>query len=438
LILSFPIYYFILLTVKPKNIMILQKLNLINFRSYRELSISFPPEGALFEGLNGAGKTNLLESIHLLCTGRSQRGAARGDMISHGEDSAYVEGEFLETIGGYRDDIAMPIIGDDANPTSAIGINPTNIIDISPFIAAEPSPPYSSQPISHNFRIVSAALGFSRDKRVVMKRDGVEVGSFSEWFGERPVVSFGTDDLELVYGAPEARRKFLDMLICQMDRGYLDALASYRKNMACRNALFGRTDDGTLFEVYERAMAVAASTLVFRREEVVKELRECQANFYAEISGGRESAGLEYVPKIKQKNDNFYDVLEWQNVYLNTLAESRKRDAELMFTAHGPHRDDLRFLLGGRPAKSYASQGQCRSFALSLKLGSALLLERSRGCGMIFLIDDAVSELDAERTERVYPLLEGRGQIFIATPRCHATLSGKVLRCVVEPGKVVI
>ena len=360
----------------------LKKLTLQNFRSYPELSIEFPPEGALLEGLNGAGKSNLLEGIHLLCTGRSQRGAARSDMIAHGQEAAYVEGEFCAT--------------------------------------ANDDP-------------VSAAIGFSRDRKVVMKRGGEEVRSFSEWFGERPVVSFGTDDLELVYGAPEGRRKFLDMLISQTDRAYLDALASYRRGMACRNALFGRTDDPAQYEIYERAMAESGALLVSRRVEIAGELEALAAGFYAEISGGGEAAGMEYISKLKCDSAC---INGWQNLYLNTLAERRKRDAELMFTAHGPHRDDLRFLLGGRPAKAYASQGQCRSFALSLKLGSAALLERRREGGMIFLIDDAVSELDPERTSRAYPLLEGRGQIFIATPRCQAEVGARVLRCTVEPGRV--
>jgi DNA replication and repair protein RecF len=365
----------------------LQKLRLLNFRSYPDLAISFPPQGALFEGLNGAGKTNLLESIHLLCTGRSQRMVSRSDMISHGRDESYVEGEFCSSDGQ---------------------------------------------------AVTTAAIGFSRDKRVVMKIDGADVRSYSEWFGERPVVSFGTDDLELVYGAPEVRRKFLDMLICQMDKAYFGALASYRRSMACRNALLGKTGDPAQFEIYERAMAESASALVFRRAEVIGELRVFLSDFYARISGGPESAGMEYVPKIKQNLSNFSSVGEWQNVYLNTLAECRKRDAELMFTSCGPHRDDARFFLDGMPAKAYASQGQCRSFALSLKLGSVLLLERCRGGGMIFLIDDAVSELDSERASRVYPLLEGRGQIFIATPRCEARLGGGVLRCAVSPGRVAV
>jgi DNA replication and repair protein RecF len=363
--------------------MFIQNLNLINFRSYPALSITFPPQGALLEGLNGAGKTNLLESIHLLCTGRSQRPVSRADMISHGEESAFAEGEFCGTGGG----------------------------------------------------AVTASIGFSRDKKLVMRRGGEEVRSYSDWFGERPVVSFGTDDLELVYGAPETRRKFLDMLICQMDRGYLGTLTKYRRNLACRNALLGKTGDPAQFEVYEHAMAAAGAEVVFRRAEAAGELCAAANDFYACISNGGESITIEYIPKYK------YDLTttsEWQNVYLNSLAERRPRDAELMYTSQGPHRDDLRFLLNGRPAKSYASQGQCRSFALSLKLGSVLLLERHKGDSMIFLIDDAVSELDPERTSRVYPLLEGRGQIFIATPRCQVKLGDGMMRCRVEPGKVII
>ncbi len=366
----------------------LQTLILQNFRNHESLSIAFPKEGALFEGSNGAGKSNILEGIHLLCTGRSQRGAARADMIAYGREAAFVSGEFC------FDDCG----GDDGGVT-----------------------------------VQSAALGFSRDKKTVMKINGDNVGSYAEWFGERPAVSFGADDLELVYGAPEARRKFLDMLISQTDRAYLSALMSYRRAMACRNALLGKTNDAMQFEVYEQAMAETAAKLVFARVEAVRELSALTEGFYAEISGGAEAAVVEYAPKIK--NDNF-DTGDWQKAYLISLAQRRERDAELMYTALGPHRDDLRFTMGGRAAKGHASQGQCRSFALSLKLASARFIEQKRGGGMVFLVDDAVSELDPERTSRVYPLLEGRGQVFIATPRCQATLGGRVLRCVVNSGRV--
>ncbi len=360
----------------------LNRLRLQNFRNYADLKMEFPPQGALFEGANGAGKTNLLESIHLLCTGRSQRGASRATMISHDQHSSFAEGVFS-------------LKGDQSR----------------------------------------ASIGFSRDKKLVMKRDDVAVNTFSEWFGERPVVSFGTDDLDLVYGPPENRRRFLDMLICQIDRSYLEALARYRRSMLCRNSLMGRTDDVLQFEVYEEAMAEAAVELVFRRKEVASELKPVLSDFYRQISEGSELADVEYEPRCK------WDLTgknEWKNVFFHFLNERREKDVEMGFSASGPHRDDLRFLLDRKPAKTFGSQGQCRSFVLSLKLGSVLLTERHRQDNMIFLIDDAVSELDSARTSRVYPLLEGKGQIFIATPRCDAPLGSEVLKCYVDRGKVLV
>ncbi|MFP4162746.1 MAG: DNA replication/repair protein RecF [Chitinispirillaceae bacterium] len=360
----------------------LNRLRLQNFRNYTDLEMEFPPQGALFEGANGAGKTNLLESIHLLCTGRSQRRASRATMIRHEEHSAFAEGVF-----------------------------------------------------SYEQAASKASIGFSRDKKVVMRRDDVVVNTFSEWFGERPVVSFGIDDLDLVYGSPESRRRFLDMLLCQMDRSYLEALVKYRRSMLCRNSLMGKTDDPLQFELYEEGMAEAGVELVFGRQKIVSELKSVLSDFYRQISEGSESADVEYEPRWKcdltGKN-------ECKNVFLHFLSERREKDVEMGFSASGPHRDDLRFLLDRKPAKTFGSQGQCRSYVLSLKLGSVLLIERHIQDNMIFLIDDAVSELDSGRSSRVYPLLEGKGQVFIATPKCDAPLGNEVLKCSVDRGKVLV
>ncbi len=363
-------------------LMHLDSLRLINFRNYKELSLQLPESGALFEGLNGSGKTNLLESIHLLCTGRSQRAAARKTMINHNEQSAFVAGCF--DYGDSR---------------------------------------------------VEASLGFDRDKKVVMKINDQSLGSFSEWFGQRPVVSFGTDDLEIVYGPPENRRRFLDMLISQIDREYFDALVVYRRNMLCRNSLMGKVTDPLQYEVYEEAMAQSGAELVFFRRRVVEELRGALNQFYGEISEKRESVDLLYEPRFKidcsSKN-------EWKNVFCNSLAQQRRRDIEIGFSSTGPHRDEVRFFLDKRVARNFGSQGQCRTFALSLKLASVLLIERYRRHSMIFLIDDAVSELDQGRTSRVYPLIEAKGQVFIATPRLDVPLRAEVLNCTVSDGKVVV
>jgi DNA replication and repair protein RecF len=119
------------------------------------------------------------------------------------------------------------------------------------------------------------------------------------------------------------------------------------------------------------------------------------------------------------------------------LNEQRKRDIEKGFSSVGPHRDDISFFLDHKPAKNFGSQGQCRSIVLSLKLSSVECIEHYRQDGMIFLIDDAVSELDENRTLRVYSLIENRGQVFVATPVYNGRSNENLKRCRVSAGKVI-
>lgn len=363
--------------------MVLKHLQLIQFRNYQDISIDIPSEGALFEGLNGSGKTNLLEAIYLLCTGRSQRNASRMDMIKFGAESAFVNGVFD---------------------------------------CGEHAP-------------ICASMGFSREKKIVLKLNDVSIRSFSEWFGDRAIVSFGAEDLTLVYGAPECRRRFLDLLISQIDREYLNALLLYRKCMAQRNILFlGRYDKNQL-EIYEEQMAETGAAIISKRQEIVAILGPLLTEFYSEISGKSERAEIYYRSSIlcdySSKN-------EWKNVFLKVLNERREKDIAMGYSTAGPHRDDIRFLLDKKPARSFGSQGQCRSVALSLKLSSVGCIEQFRSGGMLFLIDDAVSELDPQRTSRVYPLIERKGQVFIATPSVDFPLRESILRFRISNGTAVI
>ena len=361
--------------------MFLTNLHFTNFRNYKTLSLAFPSQGAVFEGLNGSGKTNILEGIYLLCTGRSQRGANRAAMIHFDEKSAYVEGVFCGQ--GKQQD--------------------------------------------------SASIGFDRERNVVMKRDETGIAQFSEWFGQWAAVSFSADDLDIVYGAPESRRKFLDLLISQIDRDYLEALICYRRNMLQRNNLLGNSFDRMQIQIYEEKMADYGAQIVKKRQEMVLLLSGFLTEFYSEISGKKETANAVFFPSIPGENSSIND---WKNVFYNVLNERREKDIILGYSSVGPHRDEIRFLLDKKPARTYGSQGQCRSLALSLKLGSVRCLEQFRKDNMLFLIDDAVSELDPERTSRVYPLIKGKGQVFIATPSLNVPLEEGLLRCVVRNGEV--
>jgi DNA replication and repair protein RecF len=358
----------------------LHRLQLTTFRNYHSLHFVFPEEGAIFEGINGSGKTNILEAIYILCTGRSQRGSKRSEMINFGSDNAYIEGEFKD--------------GD---------------------------------------RSAVASMGFSRDKKVVMKYEGVVVKKFTEWFGKRPVISFGTDDLQLVSGSPELRRRFIDILCSQIDSEYLKSLITYKHFLSCRNQILSSNFDKIQCEIYEEQMAHSGADIFIKRKEIISYLGPFLESYYREISGDRESAGLLYEPSVScecsSKN-------EWKNVFYELLKERRSRDIETGFSTVGPHRDDIRFLLNQKPSKIYGSQGQCRSIVLSLKLSSVSCLEYFRQDRMIFLIDDALSELDQDRTSRVLPLIENKGQVFIATPVFNSSIKKSLLRCKVKDGTV--
>lgn len=343
--------------------------------------MSFPEQGAVFEGENGSGKTNLLESIFLLCTGKSQRDAKKINMINNNSEFSFIEGEFV-----------------------------TDFSDS-----------------------LTASFGFDRSKKVVMKVNETHVESITEWFGKRPIVSFGADDLCLVYGSPELRRKFIDITCSQLDGEYLPNLLKYTFNLKCRNSLLTSDFDPVQCDIYEKKMAESGSYIISKRENLIRELNINYQSFYNEICNHKETVEMVYKPSVycdcSSKND-------CENVFYTMLRERRKKDLETGFSSVGPHRDDVWFLLDTRLAKNFGSQGQCRSVVLSLKLSSVVCIEKYRNEKMIFLIDDAVSELDPQRTSRVIPLIESKGQIFIATPKASFPIKQSLPRFTVSDGKV--
>jgi DNA replication and repair protein RecF len=341
----------------------LQSLQLTNFRNYPTLSLTSPSQGMLFCGPNGSGKTNILEAIHLLCIGRSQRGAQRSTMIRIGSETCHIEGGFTRI-----------------------------------------EPPGQPQ---------SVGIGFDRAKHISLTMNGERVVSQREWFGDRNVISFGPDDMELVRGEPALRRRFLDILICQIDPRYLASLGQYQHALANRNRLLACRADKRLCGVYEETMADAGAYLVLRRREMVAFCQEPFALFYTDICSGKETARIDFSASVLA---DFPGEKEWKNVFFETLNQRRNRDEKTGFSSAGPHRDDVRISLNGHPARHYASQGQCRTVALSLRLASASCLQaHSRGT-ILFLVDDAFAELDDARMAQVYAHIKARGQVYMTTP----------------------
>ena len=361
----------------------LSRLFLDNFRNYRNCSVEFEPNGALFYGLNGSGKTNLLEAIFFLCTSRSQRQSSRVEMINFKSEYGYVEGGFFE---------------------------------------------------EKSNREIAVSAGFSRDKKVSMKVDGNALSSLSQWFGRAAVIPFGPDDINLIQGLPGVRRTFLDLLLCQMDQVYMKNLGIYKKNCAQRNAILSMYNDDVALDIYEQNMAVSGAAVSLKRQEIISFMKPHFSGFYAEISGNCEEASIEYKPSIRC---DLSTQTEWENVFYNEIKNARYKDVSNGFSSIGIHRDDLSVCVDGKPAKLFASQGQCTTLTLSLRMCSILCCEAYKKETMLFLFDDALTYLDEGRTRRVFPLVKSKGQVFMATSSMQETAVRDIPLYIVKDGMVV-
>jgi DNA replication and repair protein RecF len=362
--------------------MYLQQLSLSNFRNYKDILLEFPPEGAFFEGENGSGKTNLLESMYMLITGRSQRNASKSEMVNSSALTASVEGKIVSEFGE---------------------------------------------------TVKDSRISFNRNSIVDLKINGNKISSFTEWFGTQTIVSFSPDDIVIIHGNPLHRRKFLDMLISLFDKEYLLALIEYRKNLSLRNLLLKTKMDEILCEIYEEKMSEAGAIIVQKRLETLNVLSREFDPVYREISAGKDTVFFEYKPSFMSELSS---IKTWKEVFYTKLCERRKKDQETGFSSSGPHRDEVLFFINKKPAEMFASRGQSRSIVLSLKISSIRCLEKNTQKKPIILFDDAVSELDTGRTERVYLLVEKQGQLFIASPGKTVPIKDRIRRYRVSEGTV--
>jgi DNA replication and repair protein RecF len=337
-------------------------LSLRDFRGFEKLDLSTPAGGFVLIGENGAGKTNLLESIHYLSLLRSPRGARDIDIVRFGAAGFFIEAEV---------DVGKP----------------------------------------HQ-----VSVGFERaGRRKRVRRDGCASERLSDALGALPTVMFSPDDVGLVSGAPSARRRFLDIMLALSSRPYLHALQQYRAALERRNAALrdaARVGGGTSgIEAWEPALAEQGAVLWRARREWVERV----AATYAErcgLIGERGSAELRYDPSVEQDGDE-------RDALARALVAGRKSDLRFGMTRSGPHRDDLVLHLDGRDLRTFGSAGQQRTAAITLRTLEAETLRDSRSAAPVFLLDDPFAELDAKRAERVLALLSdvGLGQTILAVPR---------------------
>ncbi len=241
--------------------------------------------------------------------------------------------------------------------------------------------------------------------------NGQPVRRLVDYLGTIRAVVFCTEDLQLVKGTARVRRRFLDLLLSQTQPGYLALLQRYMQTLRSRNALLKRRDSAPVaLESFSHELVRAGNELIRLRRELIPRLSPLARLAFRRIAPETEELALEYAPSVKAD-------------FSVELAQARRREETFRATLVGPHRDDLRLLINGQPAAQFASEGQKRTLALSLKIAQAEYLAGIHGVAPLLLIDDVMGELDQRRRGGFLPLLERvheqRGQVFMTCTDEH-------------------
>ena len=352
--------------------MTLSFLNILNYRNIREASLEFSPKLNCFVGLNGQGKTNVLDAIYLLSFTKSAYTSQDSLNITHGQEMAMVQGVYQIT------NHKSQITNDDS---------------------------------------LTISCGIKRGQKKQFRKDKKDYPRLIDHIGLIPLVMVSPADHQLIEDGSDERRRFMDVVIGQRNRKYLDSLATYNALLKQRNALLKQYADAPnppddLLEVIEWQMVEPAEFIFQARTEFFRDFEPYFQEVYKAISGSAETPALVYQSQLQNR-----DLCE---AYIKT----RQRDLILGWTSQGPHKDDLEMRLGDYPLKQVGSQGQQRTFVLSMKLAQALYLADTTGEAPILLLDDIFDRLDSERVERIVAMVQGEqfGQIFITdTNRQHLT-----------------
>ena len=321
--------------------MIIESLELSNFRNYEHLKLDLCDKVNLLYGDNAQGKTNILEAIYLCATAKSHRGGKDRELILFGNDESHIKMNVKKSTSN-RLDIHIK-----KNKSKGIAVN------------------------------------------------GIPVKKISELFGLVNVIFFSPEDLGIIKNGPAERRRFIDLELCQLNKLYVNSLISYNKVLLQRNKLLkelsSKPDWSKTLEVWDLQLIKYGKEIIKYREQFVKDLNLILASVHNSISGGKEELTLVYEKNVEIKD------------YEEMVSKSLNSDLKQKFTQVGPHRDDLGFIVKNNKSKisidlkRYGSQGQQRTAALSLKLAEIELVKNIIKDYPILLLDDVLSELDFNR-----------------------------------------
>jgi len=345
----------------------LLKLQLNSFRNYGKFELEFDSKKpiTLITGENGKGKTNILEAVYILSVGKTFRGAHQEDLIKWGMDFFTVKGDLN--------------LGDE-----------TMNLDVS----------FSTYPRKiKSFRINEVKT------------------PHAEYLGSLITVLFHPKDLNMLYLEPSLRRKYLNLILSQTDKYYLEALTNYTRILKQRNALLeevgkGGRSQGEL-DVWDEHLAKEGEIIVTKRKELIEYFNSHIQALYREISGGNESLTIEYESSSGDGNE-----------FLKKLRLKREKDIRYSTTTVGPHRDDIKFLLQNRRIEEFASRGEFRTILITMKIAEIGYIKKTKKNYPVLLLDDVFSELDEQRQAHLFKAISGC-QAIITTTEAHPKMIEK-------------
>ncbi|EAR01008.1 DNA replication/repair protein RecF [Maribacter sp. HTCC2170] len=343
--------------------MFLKKLSLINYKNFDSQTFEFDSKTNCFVGPNGVGKTNALDAIYHLSFGKGYFNPVATQNIKHEEDFFVVDGEF--------------------------------------------------EKFDRKEKIVCS---LKRGMKKIIKRNGKPYERLSDHIGLLPLVIISPADRDLITEGSDTRRKFIDGVISQSDKEYLQILIKYNKVLVQRNSLLkyfvaNQTFDASTLSVYDEQLHNYGSEIFKKRLDFVATFIPIFKEQYAAISGGNEEVTLSYDSKLHE------------NDLLTLLATNVEKDRMLQYTSVGIHKDDLSFQIAGHPIKKFGSQGQQKSFLIALKFAQFHFIKKQAKATPILLLDDIFDKLDENRVAQIVGMVDNEnfGQIFISDTHAERT-----------------
>lgn len=362
--------------------MIVRKLTVTNFKNHSEKNFEFSPQINCFVGNNGVGKTNILDALHYLSVGKSFLGNSDFQNIHISENNG----------------------------------------ETSDFFSIDSE-------IQHQEKQDHIKILLPKEAKKIIKKNDKSYERIADHIGYLPSVMISPYDSNLISDSGESRRKFLDAMISQTDAEYLFNLIQYQKTLHQRNALLkyfakNRTFDRDSLEIYDEPISKFGTEIFNKRKEFVENLNPVVQHFYEIISGGNEKVSVVYHSHLLEEN------------LRNLLADNLQKDRALTYTSRGTHKDDLLFEMNGNSLKKFGSQGQQKSFLISLKLAQIKRIKELTGKNPILLLDDIFDKLDDSRVSQLISLInqENFGQMFITDT--HRERTESVVKRINEESKI--